>query len=319
MYDLNLTVPNLTSEKYSPENKFLLLKNYLYELNETLSLALDDKTASEIEALTKSVKEKDKANSEKIIALKNQSIKRFEDLKQDILRTADEIEKEYLTKIEKTKEEITLEAEGKFVANSQFGEYKNHVNSSYNQLADEINSSVTKTEELADEVEEFKITTNSKITQQAESIVSQISESYATKNEMQGLENRVDSKIVQTSSNITDNFNKSLSYLADDISTVGGNVKEIVSELNVYIRRGELEPDVYGVEIGRSDSLIKARFTNDRLSFYQGSSEVAYISQNNLYITRAEVLDYLKIGNLSEGFFIFDTTENGLEVRWSNG
>lgn len=319
MYDLNLTVPNLTSDKYSPDNKFLLLKNYLYELNETLSLVLDDKTASEIEALTKSVNKKDKTNSEKIIALKNQSVKKFEDLKQEILRTADEIEKEYSTKIEKTKEEITLEAEGKFVANSQFGEYKNQVNSAYNQLSDEINSSVSKTEELADNVEDFKRITNSKITQQADSIVSQISESYATKNEMQGLESKVDSKIVQTSSNITDNFNKSLSYLADDISTVGGSVKEFVSELNVYIRRGELEPDVYGVEIGRSDSLIKARFTNDRLSFYQGLSEVAYISQNNLYITRAEVLDYLKIGNLSEGFFIFDTTENGLEVRWSNG
>lgn len=319
MYDLNLTVPNLTSDKYSPENKFLLLKNYLYELNETLSLVLDDKTNGEIESLTKSVNEKDKTNSEKIIALKNQSIKKFEDLKQNILRTAEEIEKEYTTKIEKTKEEITLEAEGKFVANSQFGEYKNQVNSSYNQLADEINSSVSKTEELTDDIEDFKRTTNSKITQQAESIVSQISESYATKNEMQGLENKVDSKIVQTSSSITDNFNKSLSYLVDDISSVGGSVKEFVSELNVYIRRGELEPDVYGVEIGRSDSLIKARFTNDRLSFYQGSSEVAYISQNNLYITRAEVLDYLKIGNQSEGFFIFDTTENGLEVRWSNG
>ncbi len=319
MYDLNLTVPNLTSEKYSPDNKFMLLKNYLYELNETLSLVLDDKAAVEIQSLTNTVNEKDKTNAEKIIALKNQSIKRFDDLKQDILRTAEEIEKEYTTKIEKTKEEISLEAKSNFVAVSQFGEYKNQVESAYNQLADEINTSVSEIEELGNDIEDFKRTTNSKITQQADSIVSQISETYATKNEMQGFEDRVESKIVQTSSNITENFNKSFSYLADDISSVGGSVKEFVSELNVYIRRGELEPDVYGVEIGRSDSLIKARFTNDRLSFYQGSAEVAYISQNNLYITRAEVLDYLKIGNSSQGFFIFDATENGLEVRWSFG
>ena len=319
MYDLNLTVPNLTSDKYSDDNKFMLLKNYLYELNEVLAQALDDKTATELQAFTKSVNEKDKSNSEKIIALKNQSIKRFDALKQDILRTADEIEKEYTTKLEQTKEEIKLEAKGEFVAQSQFGEYKNETSSQYKQMSEAIQSNVTKTEELSTSVEDYKRTTDSKITQQAESITSQISEAYATKNEVNGLEDRVESKIVQTSTNITDNFNKSFTYLSDDISTVGGNVKEFISELDVYIRRGELEPDIYGIEIGRSDSLIKARFTNDRLSFYQGTSEVAYISQNNLYITRAEVLDYLKIGNTSQGFFIFDTTENGLEVKWSYG
>lgn len=319
MYDLNLTVPNLTSDKYSDDNKFMLLKNYLYELNEALAQALDDKTATELQAFTKSVNEKDKSNSEKIIALKNQSIKRFDALKQDILRTADEIEKEYTTKLEQTKEEIKLEAKGEFVAQSQFGEYKNETASQYLQMSEAIQSNVTKTEELSTSVEDYKRITDSKITQQAESITSQISEAYATKNEVNGLEDRVESKIVQTSTNITDNFNKSLTYLSDDISTVGGNVKEFISELDVYIRRGELEPDIYGIEIGRSDSLIKARFTNDRLSFYQGTSEVAYISQNNLYITRAEVLDYLKIGNTSQGFFIFDTTENGLEVKWSYG
>lgn len=319
MYDLNLTVPNLTSDKYSDDNKFILLKNYLYELNEVLAQALDDKTATELQAFTKSVNEKDKSNSEKIIALKNQSIKRFDALKQDILRTADEIEKEYTTKLEQTKEEIKLEAKGEFVAQSQFGEYKNETASQYKQMSEAIQSNVTKTEELSTSVEDYKRTTDSKITQQAESITSQISEAYATKNEVNGLEDRVESKIVQTSTNITDNFNKSFTYLSDDISTVGGNVKEFISELDVYIRRGELEPDIYGIEIGRSDSLIKARFTNDRLSFYQGTSEVAYISQNNLYITRAEVLDYLKIGNTSQGFFIFDSTENGLEVKWSYG
>ena len=58
-----------------------------------------------------------------------------------------------------------------------------------------------------------------------------------------------------------------------------------------------LESGVYGIEIGRSDSNIKARFTNDKLSFMQSGVEVAYISKNNLYITRAEITDYLKIGN----------------------
>jgi hypothetical protein len=87
----------------------------------------------------------------------------------------------------------------------------------------------------------------------------------------------------------------------------------------VFIRRGELESGVYGIEIGRSDSPVRARFTNDRLSFYQGKSEVAYISGSSLYITNADVLDFLRIGNSLDGYFLFDTTSNGLEVRWIDG
>lgn len=319
MYDLNLTVPNITSDKYSPDNKFVLLKNYLYELNETLSQVIDDKTAVELQNLKKSVEDRDRSNTETVIALKNQSLQRFEQLKEDILRAADEIEASYESKIEQTKKEIALEVQGEYVANTQFGEYKNQQESQYNQLSDKVEVSVENTEALTSELESFKKTTNSKIAQNADSIISQVSKSFASKNEVDSLEDRVETKIIQTSTNITDSFNKSLTYLADDISSVGGSMQEIVSELDVYIRRGELEPDVYGVEIGRSDSLIKARFTNDRLSFYQGTSEVAYVSQNNLYITRAEVLDYLKIGNSQQGYFIFDITENGLEVKWSFG
>lgn len=319
MYDLNLTVPNLTSDKYSADNKFMLLKNYLYELNEVLALAIDDKAVSEIQKLTKTIAENKKRDSETVIALKKQSVERFEQLKEDILRTADEIEASYESKIEQTKKEIALEVQGEYVANTQFGEYKNQQESQYNQLSDKVEVSVENTEALTSELESFKKTTNSKIAQNADSIISQVSKSFASKNEVDSLEDRVETKIIQTSTNITDSFNKSLTYLADDISSVGGSMQEIVSELDVYIRRGELEPDVYGVEIGRSDSLIKARFTNDRLSFYQGTTEVAYVSQNNLYITRAEVLDYLKIGNSQQGYFIFDITENGLEVKWSFG
>ena len=45
MYDLELSVPNITSDKYSNERRFLMLKNYLYELNEKLSFALSDRVA----------------------------------------------------------------------------------------------------------------------------------------------------------------------------------------------------------------------------------------------------------------------------------
>ena len=142
---------------------------------------------------------------------------------------------------------------------------------------------------------------------------------YYSKTDGVELENRISSQITQTEKNITENFSEDIALLSQDISSVGGVVSELVSDLDVYIRRGELEENVYGIEIGRSDSNIKARFTNDRLSFYQGASEVAYISGSSLYITNADVLDYLRIGNSSQGYFLFDTTSNGLEVRWIDG
>jgi tetrahydromethanopterin S-methyltransferase subunit B len=105
----------------------------------------------------------------------------------------------------------------------------------------------------------------------------------------------------------------------DGNSTALESLGADVARLGAYIRTGKLSDGVYGIEIGRSDSNIKARFTNDRLSFYQGLSEVAYISGSNLYITRAEILDYFRIGNSTDGYFTFDVSENGLEVMWSGG
>ena len=142
---------------------------------------------------------------------------------------------------------------------------------------------------------------------------------FTKKSEFDEFASTVSSQVTQTSNNINEVFSEKIAVLENDVSTLGGSVSELVYSLDAYIKRGELESGIYGIEIGRSDSNIKARFTNEKLSFMQGNAEVAYISENNLYILRAEIIDYLKIGNSSNGYFIFDVTENGLEVNWSYG
>lgn len=69
MYDLNLSVPNLTSKKYSDDNRFLLLKNYLYELNETLSHALDVKNQTELKELSEKLASANKIQQESLAIL----------------------------------------------------------------------------------------------------------------------------------------------------------------------------------------------------------------------------------------------------------
>ena len=319
MYDLNLSVPNLTSPKYSDDNRFLLLKNYLYELNDALSFALGDRPETEIQNIKKEVENSKTEEKQNVIRLKNESKKRFEELKNQIIRTAEEIEMDYSTAISKTEKELLQKATGEFATKTEVGEYKNQVDTELLQTAESISANARATEELGTELENYKISTNSQLSVQAQEILSQVENIYSAKTDLGEFEERVSSQISQTAQGITETFSESLSSLGEDLSSVGEEVKEFVSSLDVYIRRGELEEGIYGIEIGRSDSNIKARFTNNRLSFYQGLSEVAYISGSNLYITRAEVLDYLKIGNSADGYFTFDITENGLEVTWLNG
>ncbi len=319
MYDLNLSVPNITAEKYSTDNRFLLLKNYLYELNETLSYALGDKSVGEIEAVKKVIETEKNQEKQNVIRLKNDSKKRFEELKEQIIRTAEEIEMGYSTAISQSEEALLQTARGEFATKTELGEYKNKVDTELLQTAEKISANAKTTEELSADLENYKKTNKAQISIQAEEILSQVENIYSAKTDLGDLEERITSQISQNAQGITETFSESLSGISEDLSSVGGEVKELVSSLDVYIRRGELEEGIFGIEIGRSDSNIKARFTNDRLSFFQGISEVAYISGSNLYITRAEILDYLKIGNTTDGYFTFDVSQNGLEVMWSNG
>lgn len=92
-------------------------------------------------------------------------------------------------------------------------------------------------------------------------------------------------------------------------------------ETKAHITTGLLETKngkpIYGVEIGQvdvdSETVISrfARFTADRLEFYSDLEDpIAYISGYKLYITNAEILEELKVGE-----FVFDTS-NGLALRW---
>lgn len=103
-----------------------------------------------------------------------------------------------------------------------------------------------------------------------------------------------------------------------------------ITNTNAYIRTGLLHENeagipIYGVEIGQKTTQIVdgkeievvsdlvSRFTSNRLSFYQGEAEVAYISNQRLYITDAEVT-----GSLTVGDWLISTV-NGFSLQWVGG
>ena len=101
-------------------------------------------------------------------------------------------------------------------------------------------------------------------------------------------------------------------------------------ETEGYIRTGIVCYDgavpQYGVAVGQEPHLpgggrrdgvgqndFRATFTASKLSFWQDASEVAYVSNNRLYITNITVLEGMSIGEWEI------SSENGLVIRWMGG
>jgi hypothetical protein len=112
---------------------------------------------------------------------------------------------------------------------------------------------------------------------------------------------------------------KGVSELYTNVQTIGDDVKET----NAYIKRGELEDGIYGIEVGQTDAnnvfSHYARFTAKRLSFYdEYGNEVAYIgstekSGSKLYINTAHFL-----GSVQFGDYKADSSD-GLAFLWIGG
>ena len=70
---------------------------------------------------------------------------------------------------------------------------------------------------------------------------------------------------------------------------------------DAYMRFGE-----DGLTIGKAGNPLTFRVVNDRLAFYMNDTEVAYLSDNKLYVTQAEILARLQIGK-----FAYEPQSNG--------
>lgn len=83
------------------------------------------------------------------------------------------------------------------------------------------------------------------------------------------------------------------------VETVEGETQAQFRELASYIRgyqNGEGQPVL---ELGSVTSDIILRQTNDRIQFIQNGTEVAYVSNNTLFITDGEFLNSLRIGQFA--------------------
>ncbi len=70
------------------------------------------------------------------------------------------------------------------------------------------------------------------------------------------------------------------------------------------------------LDMSTSESAVKMRLTNTRLAFVMGGTELAYFSDNKLYVTRLEAVNQISIGTSTNGFLDIVTTPTGVGFKW---
>lgn len=159
----------------------------------------------------------------------------------------------------------------------------------------------TATQTLSDDISE----TAQHVTQ---SVMDAVAEDYGTKQEVQIVSEALNSLVQQTAADIELVFQRARTYTVE----VTGEMQQYIDVLQSYQR---FSTD--GLELGVLGSPFVARLGNTRLSFIQSGEEIAYISNNKLYITSAHVTKRLTIGNEENGgYFDWITTPNGLALKW---
>jgi hypothetical protein len=121
-----------------------------------------------------------------------------------------------------------------------------------------------------------------------------------------------------------DGVNKDLEQITSDVDDLDKSLEEVKAN----IRYGVLDHDdanspVYGIEIGQRTEIDGvetfnkyARFTSDRLSFFDSrNQEVAYIGDQKMHITHAEITESLKLG----GFVDTVLSDNSVITKWAGG
>ncbi len=129
------------------------------------------------------------------------------------------------------------------------------------------------------------------------------------------------SQTITKNSMAIESFYENMQQILTEIDTL----EHSLIEVSANIKSGLLYYDdngipVYGVEVGQRTEIDGeevfdkfARFTSDRLSFYdQNDNEVAYISDRKLYITHVEIKGTFRMG----GFLDTVQSDGRIVTKW---
>ena len=134
----------------------------------------------------------------------------------------------------------------------------------------------------------------------AEQIRSEVRRDYATNDQMSQVTETLSTLAEQSENNFTWTVTK-VNEIIEDAAANDNLTREQLNLIHTYMRFGE-----DGLTIGKAGNPLTFRVVNDRLAFYMNDTEVAYLSDNKLYVTQAEILARLQIGK-----FAYEPQSNG--------
>ena len=150
-------------------------------------------------------------------------------------------------------------------------------------ISKSIDGLIIENKDLAGKVGSLELTT--------EEFKTYISDNYVSEDELGEYKTEVSTQFEQTATS----FEMQFTETKTDIDGVKSDLENVENERKSYIRF--VDGDIY---LGKSDSDIMLILKNNRISFVQNVTdypELAYISNNVLYITEGEFLTELRIGN----------------------
>lgn len=134
----------------------------------------------------------------------------------------------------------------------------------------------------------------------AEKIRSEVKRDYATADQVGQMNETLSTLAEQSENNFTWTVTK-VNEIIEDAAANDNLTREQLNLIHTYMRFGE-----DGLTIGKAGNPLTFRVVNDRLAFYMNDTEVAYLSDNKLYVTQAEILARLQIGK-----FAYEPQSNG--------
>ncbi len=154
------------------------------------------------------------------------------------------------------------------------------------------------------------IKTANEIRETGERLALKLSSEYVAKSDIGEYTENAFQQIEVNGKGVTQYFEELSSIsqrVADAENTVSeSNIKNEalsteIKKINAYVRTGKLADGIYGIEIGNFTSgehaPYKVRLSENRLAFYIGNDEVAYFSDDSMYISKASIPLSLTVGD----------------------
>lgn len=140
----------------------------------------------------------------------------------------------------------------------------------------------------------------SQISAEGDRIRQEVQANYALASDMSQVQSQVGTLTEQSENNFTWAVTR-INQMQADTENAQKATEEQLAVFRTYMSFGE-----EGLIIGKTGNPFTFRVVNDRLTFLMNDTEVAYLSNNKLYVTQAEIISKLIIGR-----FAFEPQANG--------